>query len=221
AERRKLNFAHKASFKVVNLHLRVRVFQIIGYEHVIDHGNALQGLLRLRHKDFPVFPLWMSNIDRNNLATCSFEVSLKPEDVSFVTHEGVGSVKIVEQFDYLGVSSVEILVIDAILHVSALTDADNQIPTILGDAAAKEPLLLIRPLINKGIFRLRRADSVIVKLLKIVCSPQCVALRFVIATVEEPFAVWRPRSIRELHPLNVIRQIVSAGNTAHLPLLPV
>ena len=101
AQSRKLNLAYQISFGAIDLHLSVSVFQVTGYEHMVNKGDALQCLGCFRHNRFPVLSFRKSNVDRYDLTSSRRKVRLKPEEWSIIANKVVGGIKVVKQFNDL------------------------------------------------------------------------------------------------------------------------
>ena len=131
-------------------------------------------------------------------------------------------VEVVQQLHDLRVGHPQITVENAVPMIRPLPHADHQITPIVRHVPAEAPLLLIRPLVNQRVLRLRGADTMIKKLLKIIRALQRFArFRLLVTAVKKALAVLRPGRAGELDPLQFVRQIRPRPHVAHLPLLPV
>ena len=82
--------------------------------------------------------------------------------------------------------------------------------------------LLVRTLIDQLVGGLRRAQAVVVELLVEVGLLQRAPLAgLVVAAVEEALVVVGPGGLRELDPVQGVRQVAAGVDVAHPPLLPV
>src|ERR1700730_503403 len=94
--------------------------------------------------------------------------------------------------------------------------------TIVGYLGVEEPILVVGPLVNEFILRLRRAELMKEKLVVVNLRAEFVFLiRFVVAAVKEPAAVFFPRRTREFDPVELIRSVFACLDVAHFPLLPI
>ena len=93
---------------------------------------------------------------------------------------------------------------------------------VLRHLPAETPVLVIVPLINQFVVRLRRADPVIVKFLEIIYLGHLRGFGGLIETaVVKALIVLRPRRAGEFHPLQIVAQILAGPHVAHLPFLPI
>ena len=84
------------------------------------------------------------------------------------------------------------------------------------------PLRLIRPLIHQSVLFLRLAEAVEVELLIEILFLEFLAFfRCGITGIIKTVAFHRPRGPAELHPLDIVRQILAGSDVAHLPVFPV
>ncbi len=68
---------------------------------------------------------------------------------------------------------------------------------------------------------MRRAEAVVVELVKIVGLAQSGPFGLVVAAVVEAFVVFGPRSSGELYPLQIVGKIFAGVDVADVPLGPV
>src|SRR6185436_10211429 len=98
----------------------------------------------------------------------------------------------------------------SVSRVGALPDADYQIAPVFGYLAAESPFLLVFAFIDQSVFGLRRAEPMIEEFLKVVGVFELrLLVRFVVAAVEEAFAVRRPRRAGELNPFDRIGSVIA------------
>ena len=99
---------------------------------------------------------------------------------------------------------------------------DQQVLAVLGEIATKGPLLLVRTLVDQLILALPVAQPVVVDLVKVVRSPEGLALLWLVEpAVAESLAIHRPVCPGEFAPADVVGLIVARRDLAHAPLLPI
>ncbi len=222
ADAGQLEAARRRPLAIKYFHFGVRVFQIRRDELIVDRVGALQPVAAFGNDLAPVAAGRLADVDRDDASARGVEIRAEIKNRPDVVDERVVRVKLVEQFDHGRVRRREVFVIDAVAPVRPLIDGDDQVTAIVGDAAEKAPFLLVRALIDQLILRLRRAEPVIIELLKIVQALELMGgIRFVEAAVEKSLPILCTGRARGLHPLDQVRQIRARFDLAHLPFLPI
>ncbi len=111
---------------------------------------------------------------------------------------------------------------DAVLRRGAAADVDHQVAAVLGRDPGEVPVLVIGPLVDQRVLRLRRAQPVEVQLVVVVGILVLVRRRrLVVAAVVEAAAVAAPGGARELRPAQQVGQVPAARHVPDVPVLPV
>ncbi len=116
----------------------------------------------------------------------------------------------------------QILVEDAVLRVGAVPHADDEIPPIFRHAPVETPLFSVGSLIDEDVFRLRRAQMVVVEFLVVVCSLKFLPWqRFIVAAVKKAFVVVQPRRSGKFGPLQMVGKVFARRHLANPPFQPI
>ena len=146
---------------------------------------------------------------------------MEPQHRALVPDEGVPRLEHVDERAHLRPLLREVLDVDPVAAVGPLRHPDDQPPPVVRDDPAETPLLLVLALVDQPVGGLGRAEPVVVELLEVVGVPELVGARRVVARVVEAAAVGGPGGRGELHPLDVVREVLARGDVADAPLLPV
>ena len=180
------------------------------------------GLGRLGDDLLPVSAAGLRDVDRDDAVAGRPQVGLEIEHRPLVVDELVARVELVEELDHRSVLPAEILVEEGILPVGAPADADDEVAAVLGRSGVEAPFLLVGPMVDQLVLGLRRAEAVVEDFLVVVPGLVFLAgFRRVVAGVVEALVVLRPGGAGELRPLEEVRVVISGGDVAHPPLVPV
>ena len=162
---------------------RARVLQVIGDE-AIAHDSTSASLSSLCGTSSRISS-GLLRVDRDDARARCGQIGAEPEDRSVVVEKVILRIELVQELDDFRVRRAQILIEDAVPRIAALRDIDDEISAVIRDLRLHEPVLVIGPLINEHVLRLRRAEFVEVDLVKIIRRLELVGGRFVITTVEE------------------------------------
>src|SRR4030095_242030 len=222
ADAGQLNLADELSVQIEELDLRARVLQIRGYEMVSDQIHAFERLRSLWHKLLPSAVFKFACVNRDDSASRRVQVGAEPEDRAVVADEVVRGFEFMDQLHDLSARRLKVFEKNSVSLVGSLPDADDEVTPVFGDVAVESPFLLVFALVDQNVFRLRGADAVIEELLIVVRVFELgLLIRLLAAAVEKPFAVRRPRRAGELHPFDLIGEVIARLDPAHIPLLPI
>ncbi len=201
--------------------------QIRGHESVAHHAHVLDRIGGLRYHRQPVAAQPVVDVDRDHARARSLEVRLDEEGGAEVVHERVRRLEVVDELDDGSVDHrlprvVEVDVVEPVPCVRPLPHGDHRVATVLRDRRAEAPIGFVGALVDEHVLRLRPTHHVVVQLLMLVHRQERVlALRRVVARIEEAAVVLRPRRLGELHPFEGVDEILARGHVAHADLLPV
>src|SRR5262249_16947534 len=111
---------------------------------------------------------------------------------------------------------------DAVLRIGTALHRNDDITAVVSNFSIEKPFLLIGPLVNQFVPRLRCAELMKEKLVIVNLRTEFVFLvRLVVTTVAKPAAVLFPRSVGKFDPIHQIWSILASPHVANFPLLPI
>jgi hypothetical protein len=155
--------------------------------------------------------------------TSSFQCGKEIELVFGVTEELIARIPFADQrFDRrFGILLRQIAIEHEVFRLRAARDADDQITSVVGDAAAEHPFRLILAFVDQQIVGLLGAEPVEIQFLEFVGGLERVALRFVVTTVEKTGSVAAPARAGEFHPLEHVVGVLRGVDVEYAPLFPI
>src|SRR5205814_5278278 len=107
-------------------------------------------------------------------------------------------VRVIEQLDDFGIRIDQIFVKDAVLGIGPALHINDEIAAIVRDLRIKQPLLLVRPLVNQFVLRLRRSKLMEEELVIVNGVSEFVFLvRLVVTAVKKSGAIFLPGGVRD------------------------
>ncbi len=196
-----------------NLYPAYNVLEISGDKLIAHQVHLDQGGLALRDDLLPIGRLRPPHVNGNKPPARGSHVGLEEQHRSVVADIGILVLEIVDQLDRHRVRFGQVADEDPLPLVRPAHDGDHEPAAIGRSHAVILPFGVVRPPVDQGIGRLRRAEAVVIELvveierLELGAPP-----RLLVASVEESLAVFRPRRIGELRPLQLIAQGTACGS---------
>src|SRR5262249_8927218 len=94
-----IDFSRELPVQVEELYLRSRVFQIRRDEMIADEAHAFERFAGLRNELFPVRPVRIARINRDDAASRSVQIGAEPEQGAVIAYEIVCGLEFADQFD--------------------------------------------------------------------------------------------------------------------------
>ena len=203
-------------------HLRLDILEVTGDELVVDETGLNQRLLALGNDFLPILPLWFAEVDRHQPPPWSVDVRLKVQHPPVVARQRVLVLEVVDQFDWLRVGLGKVLDRDPVPLIGSQVRGDNQPAAVVGDLRLILPFPMLRPKVNPGIGRLRRAEAMVEHLVVEVEGLELRPfLRLLVTAVEKTLTILGPGCLGELGPAKLVGQHLAGGDFQDVPGGPV
>jgi hypothetical protein len=198
------------------------VLEVPGDELVPDQRRRVQRVLGFRHHRPPVRALGLGEIDRDDAVARRVIVGLHVQRRTDVPDEAIARMGIRDNRRHGRTRNIQLLHQQGILDIGPMVLGNDQVLPVVGHPTVDIPVLIVHAPVDCRVLGLLRPEAVEKQCLVLVLRFERFPFRgWVVAGVKEAAAVLAPRSAGELDVVNLIRQILTAGDIFDPPYFPV